>query len=324
MFYRMRKRALVILALAPFACTFDGLDAYTSGSEATTGDGGDAAKDAAGDGAFDAAKDATDATPPPCNLSAPFGTPTPVGALNTTMIDTGAALSPDELTVFFLSNRLNQGSNVFTASRPNTSTSFGAVAALTSLNFSGADTWNVTLTADGLTAYLVTDQNAADHMYKATRASSLASFGTPTKMPSPVVEGEQPFVLPNGSALYYSDTVIATKGQIVRATIGGSITTAVQSSLVVGTHDIGIPVLDPTETTIYYSVYDAGNFGSYDIWMATRATPTDAWSTPTAVTELNSTTDFEAPSWLSADKCELYYTRAATGSDWDVYVARRP
>ena len=62
------------------ACTFDGLDQYTSGS-----DGG--AKDATGsdvtnDAPIDQSQPPPDTgpeAPPPCNLSAPFGTATPLG-----------------------------------------------------------------------------------------------------------------------------------------------------------------------------------------------------------------------------------------------------
>lgn len=317
----MRGSAVGLLALVPLSCSLDGLDQYSSG------DGGDAAVDVAADAKLDAiadspALDVSDAPPPPCNLAAPFGTATPVSSLNTNVLDGQAALSPDELTVYFMSNRLNAGSNVFTASRPNKSAPFGSVAALASLNFSGADTWNATLTGDGLTAYVVTDQNAADHMYKATRASSLVAFGTPKLMPSPIVNGEQPFVTPDGSILYYSDGTLGPKGQIVRAVLATSSPT-VQSALVVGTHDIGIPVVDPSETVIFYAVYDQGVFGSYDIYTATRAAATDPWGTPVAVTELN-TPDFEVPSWISANKCELYFTRAASGTDWNIYVAKRP
>lgn len=321
----MRKGALI--ALLPLSCTFDGLDQYTSGDGAV-GDVvvvdviADVKADAIADGASLDASDASDAPPPPCNLSAAFGTPTAVSALNTSVIDSQAALSPDGLTVLFMSNRLNTGLNVFTASRPNVSASFGSVAALASLNFSGADTWNATLTGDLLTAYIVTDQNAADHMYKTTRASSLASFGTPQLMPNPIVHGEQPFVTPDGTILYYSDSTLGPKVQIVRAVLASSSTT-VQSALVVGTHDVAIPVVDPTETVIFYAVYDNGVFGSYDIYTATRAKASDPWGTPVAVSELD-TTDFEVPSWISADKCELWFTRASNANDWNIYVARRP
>jgi len=302
------------------ACTFDGLDQYTPGPDA-----GDGAVEAAGDAASDQVSiDVVGdiAPPPPCNLSAPFGNITPLTSLNTTnFIEGQAALSPDELTVYFLSNRLNAGSNVFTASRPNLSSPFGSVAPLTSLNFAGADTWNVTLTGDALRAYFVTDQGGLDRMYTATRASSLVGFGTPSLMPQPVRLGEQPFVRPDGQALYYSNTA----GYIVRATLQPTPAVVTVGVSVAG-RSVGIPVINPTETVLYFAAFDPSNIDTYDIWTSSRATANDAWSAPAPVTELN-TTSFEVPSWISADGCRIYYTHgppADAGGDWDLYFASRP
>ena len=308
------------------ACTFDGLDGYTSGSDASVVDGGpEASADAPADQVtpLDAPSDTATA---PCNLAAPFGPATKVSSIDTTRIEGQAELSPDQLTVYFESDRLNTGLNVFTAARPDSTSPFGPASPLASLNFTGADTWNVTLTGDGLTAYLVTDQGGADHMYTATRASSLASFGTPSMMPFPIAAGEQPYVRPDGKVLYYSDGTSSTKIQIARAKLGGSPTVAAVTLAVPGSHDVGIPVVDPTDTLLYFAVFDRTNPDSYDIWMATRATVANPWSTPVPVTELN-TPSFEAPSWISADGCTLYFTHgpAADASvDWDVYSARRP
>lgn len=317
----------LVVALAS-ACSVSGLDAYSSGGDAGSTDGGaEAAKDggipadqSAPDASSDAAADA--GPPPPCNLAAPFGAATPLSSLNTSVIEGQAHMSLDELTILFTSNRLNTGLNVFTASRPNKAAPFGAPAPLASLNFVGADTWNASLTGDGLTAYIVTDQNAADHMYVATRASSLVGFGAPQLMPAPIVSGEQPFVKADGTVLYYSDPS-TTPHQIARAVLGGSpVVTAVPIS--VPSLDVGIPVIDLNETLIYFAAFDHTNFLSYDIWTAKRAKATDPWSAPAPVTELN-TAGFEGPSWVSPDGCALYFTRANnSGSDWDMYVARKP
>jgi len=306
------------------ACSFDGLDAYSSGSDASVKDSApvDVVADSLVDQSQPPPDTGPDAPPPPCNLSAPFGTPTPLSTLNTSKYEAQAELSPDALTVYFESDRLNAGLNVFTASRPNTSSAFGSVAPLASLNFAGADTWNVTLTGDALTAYFVTDQNAVNRMYKATRASSLASFGSQTQMPAPVVNGAQPFVRSDGQVLYYSDNS-GTKGVVARTTLPGPAVTTVPL-VVPGNHDLGIPVVNASDTLLYFAVYDSGLIDSYDIWMTSRATQNDAWGTPVAVTELD-TSGFDVPSWISADGCELYFTHAPQGSaNTDIYSARRP
>lgn len=303
-------------------CSLSGLDAYSSQYDAST-----PVKDASQDGTTDVAipvdapvEAGVDAAPQPCKLGSPFAAPAPVAALNTGFIDFGAALSPDQLTVYFGSDRLSQGANVFTASRADVGSPFGAIAPLASLNYAGADTWNVTLTADLKTAYLVTDQGAADNMYKATRASSLVAFNPPTKMPSPVVDGRQPYVLPDGSALYYSDP--ASK-KIARTPLPTLAPQVVNLVVPVG-KSYGIPAVNANETIMYFAVWNDGVFGSYDVWVTTRAKATDAWGAPSAVTEVN-TAEFDAPSWVSVDGCTLYYSHApANGSNWDIWSAKKP
>lgn len=319
-----RSFALAPLALA--ACSLSGLDAYSERFDAAVvvdASVADAPSDVVPP--KDAVVDVPiDAPPAPCNLSAPFNAPTPVTSLNTnTTIDGAAALSPDQLTVYFISDRLGQGSNLFTASRNDVTAPFGAIAPLASLNYGGADTWNATLTADLRTAYIVTDQGAADNMYVVTRPSSLVAFGTPTKMPAPVVDGRQPFVLPNGSALYYSDAT-GGKRQIARTPLGGPLAPQTIALTLPTPHDYGIPVVNATETIMYFGVWDNGVFTSYDVWVTTRAKATDPWGAPVPVTEIN-TTAFDAPSWVSGDGCTLYFTRApASGVNWDIWTARKP
>lgn len=321
----MRRALGVVIVAAAAACTFDGLDGYTSGSDAAAGDGG--ADVAPGDAPSDQSADVASSDAPvaaACNLSAPFGNIGPVTSLDTSFIDGQAALSPDELTVYFLSNRLNAGSNVFTASRSTKTAPFGSVAPLASLNVTGADTWNATLTGDALTAYVVTDQGGVDHMYVAKRASSLVAFGPFNQMPSPIVTGEQPFVRPDGQVLYYTDQTTAPLS-IARAALGPSPSVSTVAVAVTG-HDVGIPVVNASDTILYFAVFHAGQIDSYDIWMATRPTASAAWSAPSPVTELN-TPSFDVPSWISADGCRIYYTHAppsdASGS-WDIYYAERP
>ena len=275
------------------------------------------------EGSADAARgsaDAADAGDAPhagaCDLLAPFGTPAPVNELDTASIDEQAALSVDRLGVYFMSNRAG-ASQVFTASRPTVTSPFGAPVPVMSLDSASYDTWNVSISGDGLTAYFVTDEAGADHMYRATRASTLVGFAAKSPMPSPIRDGEQPYVVPDGNVLYYS-----AGGAIVRAGLGQSVATQMQATLAVPPHQVGIPVVTPDERTIYFAVYDSGVFASYDIWMATRPSAGDAWSAPVPVSELD-TAAFEVPSWISGDGCELYFTRAADSGHWDIYVARR-
>jgi hypothetical protein len=65
--------------------------------------------------------------------------------------------------------------------------------------------------------------------------------------------------------------------------------------------------------------------GAMDNWMARRASATASFDPPTNVQELN-TANIEWPSWLSPDRCRLYFSRT-TGPTGvvprSIYVATR-
>jgi Tol biopolymer transport system component len=83
----------------------------------------------------------------------------------------------------------------------------------------------------------------------------------------------------------------------------------------------GLPVVTPDELTIYFTS-PAGGTG--DIYVAHRAAMTDPFGEPSIVSELDSSTTNEEPSWVSADGCDLYFSSdRAGGSGYDLYVAHR-
>jgi hypothetical protein len=301
-----------------------GADAAAESAATMPDAGHDAAMDAAHDAPTITTHDAMpDVVAAACDVTKPFGAPTAVTELDSTAYNGQAALSPDLHTVYFTSTRSGTLVLTFTASRAGTTGPFGAVSALGSLNFN-ADTWNATITGDGNTAYYVTDLGTSgDHMYKATRSSSLAGFSGNTLMPAPIVSGTQPFVVEDGSALYYTDGS-GSLSRIARADLTGSSPTVVDLPLVVpsGTN-VGIPAVNASETVLYFSLWTT--YASYDIWASSRATASDPWGTPALVSELSSS-DADFPSWVSPDDCMVYLTRAAANGDAtaQIFVAVRP
>ena len=83
--------------------------------------------------------------------------------------------------------------------------------------------------------------------------------------------------------------------------------------------------LTPDQLTIVFTSNRAGGSGSYDLWIAQRADPGDAFSTPANLTELN-TSDTERGASLSADALTLYFTSDRPGGegDDDTWFATRP
>jgi len=77
--------------------------------------------------------------------------------------------------------------------------------------------------------------------------------------------------------------------------------------------------------TLYFNSDRPGGYGSWDIYMTTRATKNDPWGPPVNVgPKVNSSANDGAP-WISADGLELYFQSWRSGGygQGDIYVTRR-
>jgi WD40-like Beta Propeller Repeat len=96
--------------------------------------------------------------------------------------------------------------------------------------------------------------------------------------------------------------------------------------LVEGLLDPTNNISDPTLSVDMLEIYFASNKnGSYDIWMSTRAAVTAPWSAATLVTELSTSTNYEAEPSLSGDGLTLWFTsnRPTNGLE-RLWVSHRP
>jgi hypothetical protein len=133
--------------------------------------------------------------------------------------------------------------------------------------------------------------------------------------------GAQPFVLPDGSALYFS-----SPGDLYRAARGAS--GQFQAPVMVSTVNTPsleyTPALTPDELTLYFASNrpDSPARGDLDIWVSKRASRDVPFEAPVNVQELN-TAAGEDPEWISPDNCRLYFSRSGpTGVK--IYMAERP
>ena len=76
---------------------------------------------------------------------------------------------------------------------------------------------------------------------------------------------------------------------------------------------------------LYFSSNRAGGYGSFDIYMTTRASKTDPWGPPTNLGPTVNSSAADNASWISPDGLELYFAswRAGGYGDGDIYVAKR-
>ena len=272
-----------------------------------------------------------DAAPVPrCDPTKPFGTPTLIPDINSSVRDQGAELI-DDLTIIFGSDRDNPTGALYMATRGSPASPFGAPAPLTAINATGGAT-GPTLTGDGLTMYyaLTTNQDTGD-IYVTRRTSKADAFGpgTPVMGLNSTVQDLDPFVTADGSALYFDSARGSTALHLyvaVRQADGSFGTPQALTNLNTNVTD-GHPVLSHDGLTIYWSSprADVGAKGGTDIWIATRPSTAGAFGAPTLVPELNSPSN-ESMSWISPDGCMVLLQSDRPGGlgTQDIYQATRP
>jgi len=282
------------------------------------------------------AADASPADAPPtrCDPSAPFGAVEPVVGLNLPGADDlGAQLTPDELTVFFTSDRANapgRDYDLYVATRASVDEPFGAPVALDALRTDGFHEVSPTISADGLTIYFIRSPQPttrAGDVWVAVRTSPAEPFGPPSRVDAVSTEGTESSPYLTATGLYLArdrepgdpvdlDLVYAPRGP------SGELGEAVPLDGVnaVGADDAR-PVLSADPLRIYWASARAD--GNYDIWTAARPSIDAPFADDAPVAELNSV-GLDAPNWLSPDGCTLYLTSQRAGDRSDIYVVRRP
>lgn len=261
-----------------------------------------------------------------CDPKKPFGAPVLVDGINTAggpAGEAGASLTPDELTIYFASNRLNPGTpdfDIYVATRASTSDAFDAGQKIAALDLGGDErsTW---ILPDALTIYIYSSAGTGGYdLFVATRASTSAPFGTPQPLGVNTAEIEEGgAVTGDGKTLYFQRGTAAETYRSINAGAGFATATAVAE---LNGPDADAPIPSPDDLTIYFASARAGGMGGPDIYMATRPSTSDAFNQITNLTSLNST-EFDVPSWVSPDGCVMYLT-SLRGPGFEVWSAARP
>jgi Tol biopolymer transport system component len=271
------------------------------------------------------------APPTMCLPTTPFVTVSPVAGLATSGIERTPSLSPDELTAYFTGAFAGAASqDLYAAHRPTTTAAFGTPAPITAANTSDLE-FAPTISADELTLLFTSSRVAGQgyHLYVSTRPTTLADFGVPAPLGGGIAAATvtandtQPFVVADGQELWFASDRSGVYALMRAARTGAMFTNPTVVSDLSFAEGSQFPVVSPDRRSVYFATprTQAGTKGGFDIWTATRASPTDPLSAPVVVSELNSASA-ETPGWLSADNCRLYFESDRSGT-WDIYVATR-
>lgn len=305
------RRAFYVWVIAAAACTdLSGL--ATGGSDL---DGSVRPKDAGSD-----AVQSADGSPPPivrsCDPTAAFGPPVRVDHFDGTAdYVKGAILSPNELEVFYLKyNPPASDWELRHARREKVDDPWGTVV---TIGLPTTPDGALSLTASGLKLYYWT----VGSNYKTTRVSiNVDTFVLPSKYD--VTSGPQAHLVASDDMAYFSkvegDAGFEKFLKRATANTGGfSLTATTVPNVHQATFSDDHPVLNTTETALYFSSNRPGGKGLADIWVSRRQSKQGEFGAPVHVPEL-STDEPDQITWVSDDECRVFLDRAS-----HVYVATR-
>jgi hypothetical protein len=255
-----------------------------------------------------------DAREPTCAAST-FTTSAPVNDLNSAASEVYLRMATDELTAYFA--RQEPDEILYVATRPSATAPFSTPIKLVITGNGTLETTSPSVTADGLTMYFTSNRTGTlggRDIYRATRSVTTTNFGSITQLTalSTASAENDAYVLPDHSALYFSSNRSGTS-RIYRATISGTTFGSIDEVLS-DTTGLTRVAVSPDELTMLYTI-------GGDLRLSTRATTTVSWLPGADLTALD-TTASDLASWISADKCRLYYGNNE-GGDYQLRVAVR-
>jgi len=237
-------------------------------------------------------------------------------------------ISQDGLRLYFSRSRGTQGgSDIYLATRPSLTASFGNPMDL--LNLSGSsDDDRPALSSDELTIAIAREPPAASpgkaHILLARRDQPSAAFPSPDDVFTKAINADNadhldPFLSRDGLRLYLAPTGAGGQ-QIMMATRastgeGFSEPAAVRGVARVGAGNADPAVFDDERILVFSSTDITGT----NLWYATRSSAEAEFGTPRAIASLNTTASDGDP-MLSADGCELYFS-STRGSERHIYHA---
>jgi hypothetical protein len=260
-----------------------------------------------------------------------FGAPTMITELSDLgALDDDPTLSQDLLEIYFNSDRSGD-LEIWRSTRSSVTAAWAAPTLVRELGAVGSDQ-TPELSADGLTMWIASRRagGAGDHdLWVSTRATVTTPWSTPT----PVTElntassEQSPRVLPDGLRLAFtSDWPGVPEPEntlwIASRTSSTGPWTTVEQLLGLGTPEgeIGAQLSEDLRSVVFYSDRPA-SAGSWDFFVAERATPAGAFGPARPIVELNSPED-DQDHWFDRTRSVVFFaSRRPAGGALNLYVA---
>lgn len=203
---------------------------------------------------------------------------------------------------------------------------WGAATLVTEVSDATADDDDPAFTADLLELYVNSDRaGAGDYdIFVSTRGSTAEPWAAPV----PVTELNSTSndtdiaIAPDGLTLWFCSNRLAGLDIFVSRRADRSApwsTPTAVSELNSTAADCPCAVTDDGLTM----VLESRQGGTWNLYLATRASTASTWDTPAALAEVNSTSD-DMQGWLSPDGLHLYFDSQRGGGSADLFVTNRP
>lgn len=231
---------------------------------------------------------------------------------------TDPSASGDGLELIVMSN-LHGNKDLFRVTRTSLSAEFGAPQALTELESDAVDS-NPRLSADGLELWFFSDRDRASGSIWSTKRPQIgAAFAPPV-----IVPGLSTLGASDVSACPNSDSTIAMVAKLIdgetagydlyemrRASSTTSFSTKTALATVNSAEDDYDPWLSPDALTL---VFHSNRLGSEDLFFTSRQTVDSAFTSPVAITTLN-TTSAEAAASLMPSLKRIWFASNRDGDE---------
>lgn len=240
-------------------------------------------------------------------------------------------ISPDQLTLYFTTNRSGVR-EIYRTTRLVPTAEFGPPMPLVNLNVSTKDQERAALTGDEKTLVLASNRaaNGKFQIFVTLRPDTIIEFGSPNQdhlamVNAPNADSFDPFLSSDGRTLYFSQNVggPAHPRIMVATRLTTSADFSMPSELGGGINVTGADTADPAlaldDRVIVFSSDRGGARSSIDLWYATRADALHEFSAPALIPMINTGED-DADPMLSTDGCQLYFA-STFEEDYNLYVS---
>lgn len=237
------------------------------------------------------------------------------GASDPNVAEDDCTMSSTKLELYFKRTDAGPNNNLYMMSRATVTGAWGTPVALGVLNSSVAEE-SPRLSHNDLDLYFGRNGD----IFKSSRTAVGQPWGAPTAVTAlnTTTEYEKwAAVCDNGYAIV-SRTTAANGQDMFEGTITGGATTAI-TAFNTASADQGAWM---TQDCLHVNFQSNRDNNLFDLYEASRTSTSAAWSSPTKLTDFNTTTFNEEDPWVSTDSRVFVFASNAAGSK-DVYISTR-